>query len=60
MLAQAPHKPDPWTGVRDAFEYGNGCVEKDSITGSFKGDEDCLTLNVYSPGNCKFSRKVFM
>ena len=48
---KAPQKSEPWTGVRDAFDYGNDCIQQDAFTGEMIGDEDCLTLNVYTPGN---------
>jgi carboxylesterase type B len=46
---QAPQAPESWTGVRDAFEEGNICAQKDLFLGTYKGDDDCLYLNVYTP-----------
>lgn len=46
---QAPQAPESWTGVRDAFEEGNICAQKDPFLGTYGGDEDCLYLNVYTP-----------
>jgi carboxylesterase type B len=46
---QAPQAPESWTGVRDAFEEGNVCAQKDMFLGTYTGDDDCLYLNVYTP-----------
>eukprot|EP00931_Biecheleriopsis_adriatica_P025806 TRINITY_DN1576_c0_g1_i1.p1 TRINITY_DN1576_c0_g1~~TRINITY_DN1576_c0_g1_i1.p1 ORF type:complete len:538 (-),score=63.33 TRINITY_DN1576_c0_g1_i1:53-1666(-) len=44
-LRWAPPQPmAPWTGVRDASQYGNRCLQP-----SGDGAEDCLFLDVYSP-----------
>nr|XP_046491071.1 uncharacterized protein LOC124223293 [Neodiprion pinetum] len=41
-----PQPPIPWTGVRDASEEGSKCIQINSKTSPFAGDEDCLYLNV--------------
>ena len=47
--------PEPaaaWDGVRDATRFGSVCVQPNNFTGSnwtFLGDEDCLTVNVWTP-----------
>ena len=52
---QPPADPIPWTGIRDASEYGQWALqnksEMDSIMGTEEGEqsEDCLTLNVWTP-----------
>jgi para-nitrobenzyl esterase len=47
-----PKSPVPWTGVRDATQFGNICLQVTTL-GPFAGpanaNEDCLYLNVYSP-----------
>lgn len=42
-----PRAPDPWSGVRDALDYGAACPQ----TGADEAtSEDCLFLNVWTPG----------
>ena len=44
---RAPQPPTPWNGIRDGSHYGPPCPQlsgKDVI-----GNEDCLTLNVWTP-----------
>ena len=39
-----------WTGTRDALAFGKACPQLDSpLTGKLAQDEDCLTLNVWTP-----------
>jgi len=55
-----PTKPTPWTGVRDALAYGPSAPQTNpgarptqgstSGQGLGKEDEDCLVLNVFTPG----------
>ena len=54
-----PAKPAPWTGVRDAFKFGHQSPQNMRYTdvlapqadATIEGyDEDCLYLNVWSPG----------
>ncbi|HJQ30849.1 MAG TPA: carboxylesterase/lipase family protein [Pyrinomonadaceae bacterium] len=43
-----PLPPEPWTGVRDALEYGPMSPQPSRSTE--KASEDCLFLNVWTPG----------
>lgn len=69
-----PTRPEPWTGVRDAIEYGNRAPQTvlDGETISEYGrlirwhqqpgemDEDCLVLNVWTPGLDDAGRPVMV
>ena len=53
-----PREPQPWRGVRNAFEYGPGCPQLDPppagqpvgpVSQAAGGSEDCLVLNVWTP-----------
>jgi para-nitrobenzyl esterase len=54
----APAKPKPWTGVRDCLRYGHQSPQNMSFTEVLApqadpaegSDEDCLVLNVWTPG----------
>ncbi|KAL0274566.1 UNVERIFIED_CONTAM: hypothetical protein PYX00_002667 [Menopon gallinae] len=46
---QEPVEPLPWEGVRNATEEGFSCLSVDPIFQSIDGDEDCLTLDVFTP-----------
>lgn len=51
---KAPVKADAWTGVRNATEFGSPCAQPTMHLNNYYGEEDCLTLNVFTPG------KLFM
>src|SRR5205085_6418047 len=51
----APTKPAPWTGVRDALAYGPTAPQTvgraaGAVTNGLVEGEDCLVLNVFTPG----------
>jgi para-nitrobenzyl esterase len=45
---KAPRDPAPWKGTRKAYDFGSECTQYD-LTGSVKGSEDCLYLNIWRP-----------
>jgi para-nitrobenzyl esterase len=53
-----PVKPEPWSGMRDAFEFGHQAPQNMRLTDVLAPqadlaegfDEDCLVLNVWTPG----------
>jgi para-nitrobenzyl esterase len=56
---QPPRAVPPWTGVRDAASFGSRAFQPsrpmipeigDALTGSGPMSEDCLRLNVFTPG----------
>ena len=61
---RAPEKPQPWEGVRDCFDYGYSCWQRDNSQSPYilkcmaenpvkprplRMSEDCLYLNVWTP-----------
>ncbi len=48
---KAPQKPDPWTNVRNATQFGKRCAQLMDATlqNAASNDEDCLYLNVWTP-----------
>lgn len=68
---EAPRKPASWDGVRPAFSYGNICPQPVSAQlnepQTFTSDqrhwpqsENCLKLNVWTPGTARADRPVMV
>jgi para-nitrobenzyl esterase len=63
-----PTRPQPWTGVRDVLEYGprspqgpSGLIPEDAAEDRREAaGEDCLRLNVWTPGTGTGTRPVMV
>ena len=44
---QEPFPAEPWSGTRDATNFGSMCAQYDFVTRTVQGSDDCLYLNVY-------------
>ncbi|MGK2867346.1 MAG: carboxylesterase/lipase family protein [Mycobacterium sp.] len=59
---QPPQPVTPWTGVRDATTMGPRCLQDEGsdLEMGRQTDEDCLTLNVWTPPPTKELRPVMV
>lgn len=48
---QLPQDPQPWTETRKAEKFGPSCPQNLPDGKALRMDEDCLTLNVFTPIN---------
>lgn len=48
---KAPEPVEPWDGIQNVTEFGAKCLQTTFNLTQFWGEEDCLFLNVYTPGN---------
>lgn len=55
-----PQPPEPWTGIRDAKEFGSSCGQFDFFSNQVIGSDDCLYLNVYTPTIDVSSKRAVM
>ncbi|CAL8080993.1 unnamed protein product [Orchesella dallaii] len=46
---QPPTPLESWEGVKDATQMTPNCLQYDLVFKSFRGQEDCLFLNIYTP-----------
>ena len=56
MRWRAPAPVKPWEGRREALSFGAPCPQL-GAQGNTTGDEDCLSLNVWSPAVDNLDRK---
>jgi len=53
-----PQAPKSWTGVREATAYGHQCMQMRNVQTPIDQDEDCLTLNVWTPAGARPGAKL--
>ena len=63
---RAPREPEAWSGLREANEFGPGSMQTFiqglELLGAWEQpvDEDCLTLNIWTPGLDDAARPVMV
>lgn len=59
---QPPTKLQPWTGIRDAFEYGPQAIQQKNpnSTNSVPSSENCQFINVWTPSVERGGKKPVM
>jgi para-nitrobenzyl esterase len=58
-LRFAPPEPvAAWQGTRDVTAFGLGCAQDSLLMGPIPNQEDCLTVNVFTPRNAKKSDRL--
>ena len=55
-----PQPPTAWNGIREATAFGARCPQRATPFGSYSANEDCLTLNVYTPGHQPDAKRPVM
>jgi para-nitrobenzyl esterase len=55
---RSPRPAAPWSGVRDAKEYGKSCAQGEHPVGVPSTNEDCLYLDVTTPARAGKRRPV--
>lgn len=59
---QPPVEAEPWEGILNATTLTKECIQKDKYNAKasvYKGSEDCLYLNVYTPKVGKIKLKLY-
>ncbi|MBI1180197.1 MAG: carboxylesterase family protein [Alphaproteobacteria bacterium] len=57
---RAPQPVAAWEGVRPATGFGPMCAQPDPKNGTLKGQEDCLTVNVWTPDTKPAAKRPVM